>query len=109
MEPNHIHIFLEKILATASCPRCGDKIKLQNILVQASTERTCIFKIHCDKCQSSSLAQAVINVEPVNNINNHSYPIVNTPPKISEEEIKEAEESLKISGHKKLADFFYKR
>lgn len=105
MESNHIHIFLEKILATAHCPRCKDKIRLQNITIQASTERTCFFKIHCDNCQIDSLAQAVINVEPMTNHSDLSHSPIKTPSKISEDDILRIQEIFEVEKNKTLNDF----
>jgi len=90
MDANHIHIFLEKILKTAHCPKCHKKLSIGNIKVQSSTEKTCTFQIHCDKCNNKAIAQAVLKIEPIKKEALESI----SPPVISEEEIIHAQNIL---------------
>lgn len=102
MDSNHIHIFLEKILATAQCPQCKKKTTVQDISIQNATEKSCIFSIHCSECGLDSLAQAVINVVPEKNT-----PLVPplAPGSISSEEIAQIKELLQNKDKANFASF----
>ncbi len=105
MDSNHIHIFLEKILANEQCPKCNAKIEIGNISVQSVSDKTCLFKIHCSECHFDSIAQAVINI-----VSDKKHPDMKniSPTEISEEEVNTAQKTLE-SNPKSLSAFFEKK
>jgi ribosomal protein S27AE len=68
MKSNYLHTFLEKILQTAVCPRCGEKISLEEISVEYCTTSSCFFRISCGVCGSHGTAQAVLGKPTLQNL-----------------------------------------
>lgn len=109
MESNHIHIFLEKILATAFCPHCKGRVGLKNISVQSVTDRTCVFKMHCDLCNNDVLAQAILNVEDKRGVTQNMPLSTISPKKINESDIFELISMLENDSYQNLSSFFGKQ
>lgn len=99
---------MEKILATANCPNCKGKINARNIFVEYATERTCSFRISCDKCKGNAIVQAVISVEPKNKDQQISSLEPISPPKISENEVLEIGKFFEENKGKSFSSFFTK-
>ena len=101
MGSNHIHIFIEKILATATCPRCGQGVLLKDISFESATERTCTFRISCQHCRNEAIAQASLQVDQ-----EQEYLKKISPPRISEIEILKVQGFFKANSQIPAANLF---
>ena len=89
MKSNYLHTFLEKILQTAVCPRCGEKISLEEISVDYCTTSSCFFRISCGTCGSNGTAQAVLGKPTLQNLPRDFF-----APEVQEDEVESLENTL---------------
>ena len=101
MRSNHIHTFIEKILATATCPRCGHGVLLKDISVESATEKTCTFRISCQHCKNEAIAQASLQLD-----REREYLKKISPPRISEVEILNVKDFFRAGDQVSVADLF---